>query len=179
MMDSATAGNHFTPQQFKPLVELLIYSTHYLGTGIAYFLDQAMTDALSERFNGENGNADWDDLANPAGTHSCDMVLDTDDDGLANFEEEQFGTNPTSRDSDMDMIDDIVEVSNTSVSLFAGTGEDCNVPLSRINYRAAPFMAMERSWFLHRHGSMMDQRSSDGTLMAMECLMVSNFATPM
>ena len=76
------------------------------------------------------------------------MVLDTDDDGLANFEEEQFGTNPTSRDSDMDMIDDIVEVSNTSVSLFVGTGEDCNVPLLESISRAAPFMAMERAWFL-------------------------------
>jgi hypothetical protein len=118
------------------------------GNWDCLLLDQAMTDALSERFNGENGNANWDDLANPAGTHSCDMVLDTDDDGLANFEEELFGTNPTSRDSDMDMIDDIVEVSNTSVSLFVGTGEDCNVPLLESISRAAPFMAMERAWFL-------------------------------
>ena len=63
-------------------------------------LDQAMVDALESRFNGENGMADWDDLASND-RHSCDMVLDTDDDGLANFEEEVFDQ-PDGQDSDMD-----------------------------------------------------------------------------
>ena len=87
-----------------------------------------MRDALDTRFNGEDGMAEWDDLASN-GRHSCDMVLDTDDDGLANFEEEEFGTNPTARDSDMDLIDDIVEVANQSIALFTGLGEHCNEPL--------------------------------------------------
>lgn len=118
------------------------------GNWDCLLLDQAMVDALTERFDGEDGKADWDDLGSPAGTHSCDMVLDTDDDGLANFEEELFGTNPTSRDSDSDLIDDIVEVSNMSVSLLTGSGEDCNIPLLDPIIRAAPFMAMDMDWFL-------------------------------
>jgi len=92
------------------------------GNWDCLLLDQAMVDALESRFNGENGMADWDDLASN-GRHSCDMVLDTDDDGLANFEEEAFGTNPTARDSDHDLIDDIVEVANESIVFYMGMGE--------------------------------------------------------
>ncbi|MBT5619084.1 MAG: hypothetical protein HOJ71_08455, partial [Euryarchaeota archaeon] len=118
------------------------------GNWDCLLLDQAMEDTLSTRFNGEDGAADWDELANSIGAHSCDMVLDSDDDGLANFEEEAFGTNPTARDSDMDLIDDIVEVSNTSVGLFVGVGENCNIPLLESINRAAPFQDQERSWFM-------------------------------
>jgi hypothetical protein len=113
------------------------------GNWDCLLLDQAMEDTLSTRYNGEGDVADWDDLANSIGAHSCDMVLDTDDDGLANFEEEAFGTNPTARDSDMDLIDDIVEVSNVSVGLFVGVGEDCNIPLLDPITRTAPFQNQE------------------------------------
>ena len=101
------------------------------GNWDCLLLDQAMVDALESRFNGENGMAEWDDLASND-RHSCDMVLDTDDDGLANFEEEAFGTNPTAQDSDMDLIDDIVEVANETIALFVGMGESCNEPLPPI-----------------------------------------------
>ena len=70
------------------------------------------------------------------------MVLDTDDDGLANFEEEAFGTNPA-RDSDMDLIDDIVEVANNgTIALFTGMGESCNEPLLQSMYALAPSTAL-------------------------------------
>ena len=117
------------------------------GNWDCLLLDQAMVDALETRFNGENGIADWDDLASND-RHSCDMVLDTDDDGLANFEEEAFGTNPTARDSDMDLIDDIVEISNESIGLFTGMGENCNEALLDPEPRIGPFFGVERSWFM-------------------------------
>ena len=106
-----------------------------------------MVDALESRFNGENGMAEWDDLASN-GRHSCDMVLDTDDDGLANFEEEAFGTNPTARDSDHDLIDDIVEVANETIALYMGLGEQCNEKLLDPVPRVGPFFGVERSWFM-------------------------------
>ena len=117
------------------------------GNWDCLLLDQAMVDALETRFNGENGMAEWDDLASN-GQHSCDMVLDTDDDGLANFEEEIFGTNPTARDSDMDLIDDIVEVANESLALYAGLGENCNEPLLNPLPHIGPFYGVERNWFM-------------------------------
>ncbi|MGB2393736.1 MAG: hypothetical protein ACPICH_06445, partial [Poseidonia sp.] len=118
------------------------------GNWDCLLLDQAMVDALESRFNGENGMAEWDDLASND-RHSCDMVLDTDDDGLANFEEEAFGTNPTARDSDMDLIDDIVEVANNgTIALFTGMGESCNEPLLQSVPRIGPFNGVERNWFL-------------------------------
>ncbi len=117
------------------------------GNWDCLLLDQAMVDALEVRFNGENGMADWDDLASN-GRHSCDMVLDTDDDGLANFEEEAFGTNPTARDSDNDLIDDIVEVANETIALYMGMGEQCNEKLLDPVPRVGPFFGVERSWFM-------------------------------
>ena len=117
------------------------------GNWDCLLLDQAMMDALETRFNGENGMAEWDDLASN-GQYSCDMVLDTDDDGLANFEEEIFGTNPTARDSDMDLIDDIVEVANESLALYAGLGENCNEPLLNPLPHIGPFYGVERNWFM-------------------------------
>ena len=117
------------------------------GNWDCLLLDQAMVDALETRFNGENGMADWDDLASND-RHSCDMVLDTDDDGLANFEEEAFGTNPTARDSDMDLIDDIVEVANETIALYTGLGENCNEPLLDPIPHVGPFFGVERNWFL-------------------------------
>ncbi|MEG3601969.1 MAG: hypothetical protein VX365_00840, partial [Candidatus Thermoplasmatota archaeon] len=93
-------------------------------------------------------NPSWDDLANSEGKHSCDSVLDTDEDGLPNWLEEQYGTDPTSRDSDQDLIDDIVEVSTQLVNIFVGTGEECNVALVQSIDRVAPFQTKDDAWFL-------------------------------
>ena len=109
-------------------------------------LDQAKKDQLSVIFDGSDGNPTWDQMARND-MHSCDMVLDSDNDGLPNFVEEGFGTNPTATDSDNDRIDDIVEVSNSTVNLFVGVGEDCGVPLLQSVSRDAPFMTMDRAWF--------------------------------
>lgn len=117
------------------------------GNWDCILLDQAMRDALESIFDGEDGTPDWDDLASN-GRHSCDMVLDSDDDGLVNFEEESYGTNPTARDSDMDLIDDIVEVANASMGLFTGLGEDCNIPLLDSIQQKGPFQGFDKSWFL-------------------------------
>jgi hypothetical protein len=117
------------------------------GNWDCLLLDAAMLTALQDKFDGENGMPDWDDLASND-RHSCDMVLDTDDDGLVNFEEEMFGTNPTARDSDMDLIDDIVEVANGTFGLFTGMGENCNEPLLQSVVRTGPFYGVERSWFM-------------------------------
>jgi hypothetical protein len=117
------------------------------GNWDCVLLDQAMQDALESRFNGENGLPEWDSLASN-GRHSCDMVLDSDDDGLANFEEESYGTNPTARDSDMDLIDDIIEVENATILMFTDLGENCNVGLEVANEHVGPFFGKERSWFL-------------------------------
>jgi hypothetical protein len=76
------------------------------------------------------------------------MVLDSDDDGLANFEEESYGTNPTERDSDMDLIDDIIEVENATILMFTDLGENCNAGLEVANEHVGPFFGKERSWFL-------------------------------
>lgn len=117
------------------------------GNWDCILLDQAMEDALETRFNGEGGMPEWDALA-VNGRHSCDSVLDSDNDGLANFEEEAFGTNPDARDSDMDLIDDIVEVANGTIALFTGMGEECNIDLLDSVTQAGPFAQQDRSWFL-------------------------------
>ena len=117
------------------------------GNWDCILLDGAMEDALESRFNGENGMPEWDDLASND-RHSCDMVLDSDNDGLANFEEESYGTNPTEKDSDMDLIDDIVEVANATLLMFTDLGENCNVGLEVANEHVGPFYGKERSWFL-------------------------------
>ena len=77
-----------------------------------------------------------------------DAVLDSDEDGLANFQEEIFGTNPLLKDSDFDLINDIDEVSNVPIeNLLIGTGEQCNEELEFATTRNAPFMSMNASWF--------------------------------
>ncbi|MCP2505082.1 MAG: hypothetical protein NLN65_07290, partial [Candidatus Poseidoniaceae archaeon] len=76
------------------------------------------------------------------------MVLDTDEDGLPNFQEELYGTNPTARDSDMDLLDDIVEIGSLTVTLYNGVGENCNVALLDPIVRESPFSGLDTSWFL-------------------------------
>ena len=134
------AGTNFT--MFNPLS----------GNWGCLLLDSAMEEALEDRFDGQDGRAVWDDLANPSGDHSCDMVLDSDNDGLANLEEEMYGTNPTARDSDGDLLDDIIEISNTTVQLMVETGQNCGQELLDPITRNAPFAedALENglAWFL-------------------------------
>ncbi len=56
------------------------------------------------------GQEEWGNLSDVTGRHSCDAVLDLDSDTLANYVEELYGTNPLAEDSDLDLIDDRVEV---------------------------------------------------------------------
>ena len=84
-----------------------------------------MVESLEDHFNGQNGVPEWDSLANAAGQHSCDQVLDSDNDQLFNLEEEAYGTDPTKADSDGDMLDDIHEISNSTIMVMMATGQDC------------------------------------------------------
>jgi hypothetical protein len=119
------------------------------GNWDCLLLDQAMEDTLSTFYDSAEGALpSWDGLANAMGSHSCDMVLDTDEDGLPNFQEELYGTNPTARDSDMDLLDDIVEIGNLTATLTNGVGENCNVALLDPIVRKSPFAGLDTSWFL-------------------------------
>jgi len=102
---------------------------------------------LSERFNIDDFTPTWQELGNSIGSHSCDAVLDSDLDGLVNFQEETFGTNPLLADSDFDLLDDIDEVSNSQIQLFRGTGAQCNEGLDNSITRDSPFMSMNESWY--------------------------------
>lgn len=71
---------------------------------------QLKFDAAWKSLHGEN----WEDMANPDGEHSCDYVLDVDvqgPDGLPNYLEEFYGTDPLDEDSDGDLLSDPVEIS--------------------------------------------------------------------
>ncbi|MGB0616937.1 MAG: hypothetical protein ACPGOT_02695 [Candidatus Poseidoniaceae archaeon] len=118
------------------------------GNWDCLLLDAGTEEALEDYYDDDETTPMWDDLANSEGKHSCDSVLDTDEDGLPNWLEENYGTDPTSRDSDLDLIDDIVEVSSVLVNLFVGTGEECNVALVQSIDRVAPFQTMDDAWFL-------------------------------
>ena len=119
------------------------------GNWDCLLLDQAMEDTLSTFYDSSEGALpSWDELENTMGSHSCDMVLDTDEDGLPNFQEETYGTDPTARDSDMDLLDDIIEIGALTATLQNGVGENCNVPLLDPIVRASPFAGSEDSWFL-------------------------------
>jgi hypothetical protein len=114
-------------------------------------LTVGMESTLEDHFDGKNGIADWDDLANAAGEHSCDQVLDYDVDQLFNLEEEEYGTDPTKADSDGDLLDDIHEISNSTILTTAGFGQNCGVDQIDSASRAAPFQteALENglAWF--------------------------------
>ena len=104
-------------------------------------LTDAMKQSLEDHFNGENGVPEWNDLANTDGEHSCDQVLDSDNDKLFNLEEESYGTDPTKADSDGDMLDDIHEISDSTIMIMMATGQNCGVDLLDPVSRAAPFAA--------------------------------------
>lgn len=114
-------------------------------------LNDAMIQSLKNHFNGQNGVASWDSLANGAGQHSCDQVLDSDSDLLFNLEEEDYGTDPTEPDSDGDLLDDIHEISNSTISVMRATGQNCGLSLLDPIIRDAPFADEARenglAWF--------------------------------
>ena len=103
--------------------------------------DAMLKQSLEDHFNGENGVPEWNDLANTDGEHSCDQVLDSDNDKLFNLEEESYGTDPTKADSDGDMLDDIHEISDSTIMIMMATGQNCGVDLLDPVSRAAPFAA--------------------------------------
>ena len=114
-------------------------------------LDTAIKDALSDSFDGTNGLPEWNELANSEGKHSCDQVLDSDSDMLFNLEEEMYGTNPLLADSDGDLLDDIQEISDSTIMVMKATGQNCGLSLLDPVSRDAPFAAaaqeFELAWF--------------------------------
>ena len=85
------------------------------GNWDCQLLTNDVENILRERFNTDDATPTWQELGNSIGSHSCDAVLDSDEDGLSNFQEEIYGTNPLLKDSDFDLINDIDEVSLTSI----------------------------------------------------------------
>jgi len=84
---------------------------------------------------------------------SCDAVDDSDSDGLLNYEEERWGTNPNSHDSDGDLLTDPVEIGfgkaeNGNIEMDM----HCGVTLLNSIYKKAPFHDVSGddglSWFL-------------------------------
>ena len=114
-------------------------------------LTDGMKSTLRDYFDGDNGREDWNNLANAAGEHSCDQVLDSDNDKLFNLEEEEYGTDPTKADSDGDMLDDIHEISSSTIMIMMDTGQNCGVDLLDPVSRTAPFaehvLEFGLSWF--------------------------------
>ena len=119
---------------------------------------------LREFYNLDDDTPSWEELGNGFGQHSCDNVLDYDDDGLANFQEELFGTNPTSQDSDGDLVSDAEEIAREQLQLYRAIGitqgidrnnqvvyRNCNEPIRDDNTQTfafdAPFMNKNTSWF--------------------------------
>ena len=116
-------------------------------------LSLAMEETLSSMLEEMEGAPTWDELENPLGKHSCDQVLDLDEDGLLNFQEEAYGTNPDNDDSDGDMLSDDLEVNAGSVILNFELGSDCgepeSTPYSQRTPRTAPFASeVSAAWFL-------------------------------
>ncbi len=81
------------------------------------------------------GEEKWAEMANFAGQHSCDAVLDFDSDTLPNFAEEAYGTDPRSEDSDGDLVGDQVEVAMAPITLEVV----CGVPKLNGPTKDGPF----------------------------------------
>ena len=116
-------------------------------------LNGPLEQTLSDILEGFEGAPSWEELESPLGRHSCDQVLDFDDDGLLNFQEEEYGTNPAAKDSDNDMLPDILEVNNANMILDFQLGSNCGEPVitppSQRLPTAAPFAdEVSASWFL-------------------------------
>ena len=119
---------------------------------------------LTEKYNLDDTTPSWEEMSNSFDQHSCDNVLDFDNDGLANFQEETFGTDPTAEDSDGDLLSDAEEISRVNLQLtravgifksFDRNGQDvyrnCNEQIREDNSQTfefpAPFMNKNNSWF--------------------------------
>ena len=73
--------------------------------------------------------------------------------GLANFQEELFGTDPTSKDSDGDLLSDAEEIAREQLQLYRAVGitqgidrnnqlvyRNCNEPIRDDNTQTFPLM---------------------------------------
>ena len=80
-------------------------------------LSTEVKQALQEQYNTDTESPSWEDFANSLGAHSCDAVLDFDSDNLPNYLEELFGTNPSLRDSDGDLLTDDEEISSSTIEI--------------------------------------------------------------
>ena len=84
------------------------------------------------------------------GRYSCDAVLDVDaegPDGVINFLEELFGTNPLAADSDSDLLSDFEEISHGTLTWTRWCGRPLGAPIERL----APFTSISNGdieWFL-------------------------------
>ena len=107
-------------------------------------------DARQQIMN-ELSSADWNLVANADGEISCDAALDLEQptpDGLRNFVEERYDTNPLQEDSDGDLIADRHEIAFGSIEL----GVHCGVPVFGTISLQAPFHefmeeAGDLTWF--------------------------------
>ena len=152
MIDVEIPGGSFT--LFDPLN----------GNWDCVLLTADLKSNLREYYNIDEDTPSWEELGNGFGEHSCDNVLDYDNDGLANFQEELFGTDPTAEDSDGDLLTDAEEISReqlqrtTSVGITQGFDRNgqlvyrnCNEPIKDDNSQTfafdAPFMNKNNSWF--------------------------------
>ncbi len=152
MIDIEIPGGSFT--LFDPLN----------GNWDCVLLTSDLKNNLREYYNLDDNTPSWEELGNGFGQHSCDNVLDFDDDGLANFQEELFGTDPTSEDSDGDLLTDAEEISSTQLARKLAVGitqgidrnnqpvyRNCNEPIRDDNTQTflfdAPFMSKNTSWF--------------------------------
>lgn len=152
MIDIEIPGGTFT--LFDPLN----------GNWDCVLLTSDLKNNLREYYNLDDNTPSWEELGNGFGQHSCDNVLDFDDDGLANFQEELFGTDPTSEDSDGDLLTDAEEISSTQLARKLAVGitqgidrnnqpvyRNCNEPIRDDNTQTflfdAPFMSKNTSWF--------------------------------
>ncbi len=123
-----------------------------------------LKNLLRDKFNTDSNTPTWQTLGNSLGQHSCDSVLDQDGDGLANFEEELYGTNPKSTDSDGDLLLDLEEVSNVEIQRTSAVGifksfnqngqtvyRNCNEEIRSDTSQSfsfpAPYMDKNESWF--------------------------------
>ena len=109
---------------------------------------------FESRFDGKEGRADAEDMKSALDEYSCDMILDSDQDSLYNFEEEAYGTNPRAKDSDGDKLDDVFEISSVAMAFKypLGSSECLTTELIVPIIKSPPFLDQAVnigiSWFL-------------------------------
>lgn len=113
--------------------------------------DATRLQVIKPKFDNVPSRPSFEDM-HVNGYISCDAVDDTDNDGLLNFEEERYGTNPTVKDSDGDLLSDPVEIGfNVDAQGRISLDMHCGVPLFDNIQKRAPFQDAsngELSWFL-------------------------------